>query len=45
VSLRYDLHRFSTSALHADGFTSAQLVHRVTLSIGARILGKGRSAP
>jgi hypothetical protein len=45
VSLRYDVHRFSTSALHADGFTSAQLVHRVSLGIGARILGKGRSTP
>lgn len=45
VSLRYDVHRFSTSALHADGFTSAQVVHRVSLGIGARILGKGRSAP
>lgn len=45
VSLRYDLHRFSTPALHADGFTSAQLVHRVSLGFGARILGKGRSAP
>lgn len=45
VSLRYDVHRFSTPALHADGFTSAQLVHRVSLAIGARILGKGRSAP
>ena len=45
VSLRYDLHWFSTPALHADGFTSAQLVHRVSLGFGARILGKGRSAP
>ncbi|HJS42340.1 MAG TPA: hypothetical protein VJ755_02635, partial [Gemmatimonadales bacterium] len=45
VSLRYDIHRFSTPALHADGFTSAQLVHRVSLGVGARILGKGRSAP
>lgn len=45
LSLRYDIHRFSTPALHADGFTSAQLVHRVSLGVGARILGKGRSAP
>jgi len=45
LSLRYDVHRFSTAALHADGFTSTQLVHRLSLGIGMRILGKGATAP
>jgi len=45
LSLRYDVHRFSTAALHADGFTSTQLVHRLSLAIGMRILGKGATAP
>lgn len=45
LSLRYDVHRFSTPALHADGFTSAQLVHRVALGIGMRIFGKGAGTP
>lgn len=43
LSVRYDVHRFSTAALHAEGFTSPQLVHRVSLGIGARILGKGHA--
>jgi len=45
LSLRYDVHRFSTAALHADGFTSTQLVHRLSLGIGMRILGKRATAP
>jgi hypothetical protein len=45
LSLRYDVHRFSTAALHADGFTSTQLVHRLSLGIGMRILGKSATAP
>ncbi|HWC74362.1 MAG TPA: hypothetical protein VG454_10545, partial [Gemmatimonadales bacterium] len=40
VLLRYDVHKFSTPALHAEGFTSSQWVHRISLGIGARILGK-----
>lgn len=39
--LQYDVHRFTTDALHAEGFTSPQLVHRVSLGITARILGGG----
>jgi hypothetical protein len=45
LSLRYDVHRFSTAALHTDGFTSTQLVHRLSLGIGMRLLGKGATTP
>ena len=41
--LQYDVHRFTTAALHAEGFTSPQLVHRLSLGIRARILGSGAS--
>ncbi len=44
VSLQYDVHRFTTSALHAEGFTSPQLVHRLALGIRARVLG-GTAGP
>jgi hypothetical protein len=39
LSLQYDVHRFTTAALHAEGFTSPQLVHRVSLAVRARIAG------
>ncbi len=39
--LQYDVHRFTTDALHAEGFTAPQLVHRVSLGIRARLLGGG----
>jgi hypothetical protein len=33
VELGYDAHQFTTSALRSDGFSGAQLVHRITLSV------------
>ena len=45
VSLRYDVHGFTTPALHAEGFTARQPVHRVSVGVTARILGKGASTP
>lgn len=33
LQLRYDLHRFTTNALKARGFTGETVVHRVALSI------------
>jgi len=33
IEARYDIHQFTTPALDAEGFTSATLVQRVTLSL------------
>jgi hypothetical protein len=41
--LQYDVHRFTTSALHAEGFTSPQLVHRLSFGVRARVVGGGGS--
>lgn len=35
LELRYDVHGFTTPALRQEGFTSAQPVHRLTLSLRA----------
>ena len=45
LSLRYDVHQFTTQALHDEGFTNPQLVHRVSLAVGARVLGTGGNRP
>jgi hypothetical protein len=39
VTLRYDIHGFTTPALHTEGFTTRQVVHRLFFGISARILG------
>jgi hypothetical protein len=39
LEARYDVHAFTTPALQQEGFTSSQLVHRVSLSLRA---GTGR---
>jgi len=39
LTLRYDVHGFTTPALHAEGFTSRQIVHRLSLGVSARVLG------
>ena len=35
LEARYDIHGFTTQALHEEGFTSPQIVHRVTLAVRA----------
>jgi len=45
LSLRYDLHRFTTGALRNEGFTNPQLVHRISLGVGARVFGKHGGIP
>lgn len=40
VGLQYDLHRFITPALRNTGFNKARPVHRLALTVSARILGK-----
>lgn len=39
LTLRYDVHGFTTQALRTEGFTSRQVVHRLFLGMSARILG------
>jgi hypothetical protein len=39
LTLRYDVHGFTTPALHAEGFTSRQIVHRLSLGVSARVFG------
>jgi hypothetical protein len=39
LTLRYDVHGFTTPALHAEGFTARQIVHRLSLGVSARVLG------
>lgn len=41
VSLRYDVHRFNTTALRAVGFADPRLIHRVALLVRARLLSRG----
>jgi hypothetical protein len=44
LHLRYDLHRFSTNALRARGFTGETIVHRIALGI-ALYRRMGRAPP
>jgi hypothetical protein len=40
VALQYDLHRFITPALRSVGFNRPRPVHRVALTVSARLLGQ-----
>lgn len=40
LSLHYDLHRFITPALRSVGFNKGRPVHRIALTVSARVLGK-----
>lgn len=42
VDARYDVHRFSTPALRSVGFTDARPVHRFSVTVSARVLGRER---
>jgi len=33
LELRYDIHKFTTSALRAEGFISSQVIHRLALGV------------
>lgn len=39
LTLRYDVHGFTTPALRTEGFTARQIVHRLSLGVSARVLG------
>ncbi|HXM37032.1 MAG TPA: hypothetical protein VN908_00060 [Gemmatimonadales bacterium] len=41
IDARYDLHRFITPALRGATFTSPRPVHRIAITVSARILGGG----
>lgn len=45
VSLRYDVHRFNTTALRSVGFADPRTVHRVAILVHARVLNRGGGAP
>jgi len=40
VALQYDVHRFMTSALRTTGFPNPRPVHRLALSVSARLFGQ-----
>ena len=40
IALQYDVHRFITPALRTTGFPNPRPVHRLALSVSARILGQ-----
>ena len=40
LGLQYDLHRFITPALRTVGFNKARPVHRLALTVSARVLGR-----
>ena len=40
LGLQYDLHRFITPALRNVGFNKARPVHRIALTVSARVLGQ-----
>jgi len=40
VSLRYDVHRFNTTALRSVGFADPRPIHRVALLVRARLLSR-----
>jgi hypothetical protein len=40
VALQYDLHRFITPALRTTGFPNPRPVHRLALSVSARLVGQ-----
>lgn len=45
LALRYDAHRFITPALRSVGFLDARIVHRVAVSVSARLWRAGPGAP
>lgn len=40
IALQYDIHRFITPALRATGFPNPRPVHRLALSVSARLFGQ-----
>jgi len=40
IALQYDLHRFMTPALRTTGFPNPRPVHRLALSVSARVFGR-----
>ena len=40
VALNYDVHRFITPALRSTGFPNPRPVHRLALTVSARLIGK-----
>ena len=40
VALNYDVHRFMTPALRTTGFPNPRPVHRLALTVSARLIGK-----
>jgi hypothetical protein len=42
VEARYDLHQFITPALRSTGFTDPRPVHRIALTLSARVVGRGQ---
>lgn len=40
LGLQYDLHRFMTPALRGVGFNKAHPVHRIAVTVSARVLGQ-----
>lgn len=43
VALRYDVHRFTTPALRAWGFSDSRLIHRLAVGVRVRLLETGGS--